>query len=233
MIREEMRAMTRLVGDVMEPEAISIGPDVAFKDVARLMFERRLSALPVVDDAERVLGVVSEADLIVRDETFGRPYLLEGRQARASRRKAHAAVVRDLMTAPAVVIGPEANLAEAAGLMRRHRAKILPVCDPNGRLLGVVSRLDLVREFLRDDAEIVEEVIDVLQQEMSIPPSAIRATVDDGIVTLEGQVERRSQVPSIIDRVRRIAGTVEVVTRLNWIEDDTLLEFGPLPRVGW
>lgn len=225
--------MTRLVRDVMKPEAISIGRGAAFKDVARLMSHHRLSALPVVDDDERVVGVVSEADLIVRDETFGRPYVVEGRRVRSLRRKAQAVAVHDLMTAPAITIGPEACLAEAAGLMRRHRAKILPVCDPSGRLLGVVSRLDLVREFLRDDAEIAEEVTHVLQREMSIPASAVHATVNEGIVTLEGQVERRSQVPSIVDRVRRIAGTVEVVTRLNWIEDDTLLEFGPLPRVGW
>ena len=225
--------MTRLVGDVMEHEAISLGLDATFKDVARLMSEHRVSALPVVDDAGRVAGVVSEADLIVRDETFGRPFLLEGREVRVLRRKAHAAIARDLMTAPPIVIGPEASLAEAAGRMRRNKVKRLPVCGPEGRFLGVVSRLDLVREFLRDDAEIAEEVHDVLLREMSLPPSVIRSMVNDGIVTLQGKVDRRSQMPMIVDRMRRIGGTVEVITRLDWIEDDTALEFGPLPRVGW
>ena len=91
------------------------------------MSEHRLSAIPVVDDAERVIGVMSEADLILRDESLGRRHLLEGRKHRATLAKARASVARDLMTAPAIVIGPEASLAESAACMRTHGVKRLPV----------------------------------------------------------------------------------------------------------
>lgn len=224
--------MARHVSDVMQREPLTVEPHATFKDVARLMAGSRLSALPVIDDGGRVVGVVSEADLIVRDESFTRPHLLEGRATRLSHRKAHALTARGLMTAPAVVVPPDASLAEAATLMRRCRIKCLPVCDPDGMLLGLVSRLDLVHEFLRDDAEIARDVAEILQHELSIPEHEVRAVVTDGVVVLEGRVERRSQVPPVVDRVRRVPGTIEVVGRLTWAEDDTLVELGPLPSIG-
>jgi CBS domain-containing protein len=225
--------MTRRVGDVMNTQPVSVEADVPFKELARTMAERLISALPVVDDECRVVGVVSEADLIVRDETFGRrPHVLEGRAVRTARRKTHALTAGDLMTSPAVTVRPGATLAEAAGLMRKHRVKRLPVCDGDGRLVGVLSRLDLVREFVRDDAEIAEEVAHVLRHELFIPPSDVLSQVRGGVVTLAGRLDLRSQVSMVVDRVRRIDGTVEVLNRLSWVDDDEAMELGPIPRIG-
>lgn len=211
--------MTRRVRDLMQTGVTALMEDVTVKEMARLMSESRLGALPVVDGARRVVGVVSEADLILKDEEGpGEPWLLERRSKRDTRRKIRATTAAELMTAPAVIIGPEADVADVARLMRERGVKYVPVCDPDGSLLGVISRLDLVREFVRDDAEIEEEVRRILQVEMSLPD--VRCDVTDGVVTLEGLVERHSEVPVILRRVHRVAGSVDVIDRVRWVEED-------------
>jgi CBS domain-containing protein len=222
--------MTRRVGDLMDVGAVALVEDATVKDVARSMSEFRVSALPVIDVHRHVVGVVSEADLILKDEgSFGEPWLLERRARRDARRKMRATTAGELMTAPATVIGPEADVADLARSMREQRLKCVPVCDPDGRLLGVISRLDLVREFLRDDSEIADEVRRILRVEMSL--GDLRCDVNDGVVTLEGLVEHRSQVPGILERIRGVAGSIDVVGRLNWMEDDELPILRPAPWI--
>lgn len=222
--------MTRLVRDLMDAGAKSVTEDASAKEVARSMAEFHVGTLPVIDTLQHVVGVVSEADLILKDEeAFGEPWLLERRARHEARRKIHATTAGELMTAPATVIGPETEVADVARLMRQRRVKYVPVCEPNGPLLGMISRLDLVREFLRDDSEITNEVRRILQVEMSL--ADVRCDVRDGVVTLEGLVEHRSQLPGILDRIRHVAGTIDVIGRLSWIEDDEIPVIQPVPWI--
>jgi CBS domain-containing protein len=220
--------MTRHVRDLMDGCPTVVTEDAPAKEVARTLSECHVGALPVIDETGHVVGVVSEADLILKDEPVGEPWPLERRARRQARRKARASTAGGLMTAPATVIGPEADVADLARFMRERRLKIVPVCDRGGRLLGVISRLDLVREFLRDDSAIEEEVHRILHVEMSEPE--VRCDVTDGIVTLEGRVERRLQVPMILERVRRVAGAIDVVSRLQW-EDEGSHADRPMPWI--
>lgn len=223
--------MSRRVRDLMQRGVKALTVDASVKEVARAMSTSRSGALPVVDGAHRVVGVVSEADLILKDEEGpGEPWLLERRSKRDARRKFRATTAAELMTAPPVITGPDADVADVARLMRERRVKYVPVCDPDGRLLGVVSRLDLVAEFVRDDSEIQEEARRVLQVEMSVP--GVRCQVREGVITLEGSVEHRSQVPGILERIHRVAGSVDVIGRLNWTQDDLVPVTWPSPWVG-
>ena len=216
--------MTRRVADVMVKSGESVREDMPFKQVARSLVEEDVSALPVVDVDGRVVGVVSEADLILRDESFGVPGL-PGWTRRSIREKLHASTARELMTAPAVTVKPETDLAEAARLMRKHAIKRAPVCDADGRLLGIVSRRDLLLEFTRTDDEIADE-IDALWRDLSLPSNDPRFVVEDGVATIEGRLERRSQAKEIVLRVHEVPGIVDVRDRLTWDDPDDVFAQG-------
>jgi CBS-domain-containing membrane protein len=126
------------------------------------------------------------------------------------------------MTAPAVTIGPDASVAEAARLLHRHGIKRLPVVDPAGPLLGIVSRADLLKVFLRSDADIAREIRQqVLMRAMWMNPDTVAIDVRDGVVTLTGQLERRSLIPITVSLVRGLDGVVDVVDQLTFELDDT------------
>jgi CBS domain-containing protein len=149
--------MGRRVRDVMTPQVLTVDEQAPFKEIVALMDECRISALPVLDEKGRVVGIVSEADLLLKEEFPEGPAggrLLQGRRQREERAKAAGDTAVELMTAPAVTIGPDATVTEAARLLHRHGIKRLPVVDPAGPLLGIVSRADLLKVFLRADAEI-------------------------------------------------------------------------------
>jgi len=224
--------MTRHVAELMDEDAKVVAEDATFKDVARALAEQHVSALPVIDEVGLVTGVVSEADLILRDESFGAWWLPDGWTKRSVRRKAHARTAGELMSHPAVTVGPDTDVSEAAAIMRERRLKRLPVCDPKGRLLGVVSRADLLREFLRNDSELAFDVADLLWHRMSLSRLEVRFLVEDGVVTVEGTVDHRVQVPEIVDRIRGLDGTIDVVDRLRWTHDDSILAQGPVPWAG-
>ena len=210
--------MRTTVRDVMHTAPIAVGADAPFKEIAELMADHGVSALPVLDPSDRVVGVVSEADLIVRDEDIPAPHLIERRKTHAARRKARASTAAELMTSPAIVAAPETPLADAAGTMRRYRVKRLPVCDADRRLVGVVSRLDLVRQFVREDDAIMDEVSRVMVRELSIPHTAVRVWVHDGVVWLEGTVEYEAEVQMVVDRIHHVPGVVDVEARLRWTD---------------
>ena len=217
--------MGRRVRDVMTVKVVTVDEHAAFKEVARLLTERRVSALPVQDGQGRVVGVVSEADLILKEEFPEGPpggRLLQGRRRRETRAKAAGGTAAELMTSPAVTIGPDAGLAEAARLLHHHGIKRLPVVDPAGPLLGIVSRADLLKVFLRADAEIAQEVRqEVLMRAMWVNPDTVTVTVHDGIVTLSGQLERWSLIPITVSLVHGLDGVVDVVDRLTFEVDDS------------
>ena len=217
--------MARHVRDVMTREVVTVGEQTAFKEMAATMAERRVSALPVLDDEGRVAGIVSEADLLLKEEfpegsTSRR--LFQGRRRRLERAKAAGATAAELMTAPAVTVGPDATVTEAARLLHRHGIKRMPVVDPAGPLLGIVSRADLLKVFLRDDAEIAQEVRqDVLARALWVNPDTVTVQVRDGVVTLSGQLERRSLIPITVSLVHGLDGVVDVVDRLSFEVDDS------------
>ena len=226
--------MTRTVADVMTRTVVVVAGSTPFKEVVRAMREYHVSALPVTDPDGLVMGVVSEADLMLReDPSVLESHFFEGHTRREERRKAEASIARDLMTPPAVTIGPQAPIAEAARLMHERAIKRLPVIDLEGRIVGVVSRVDLLAEFLRDDGDIETEVIRVLADDLAITPGQILSFVDDGVVHLEGRVEMRSQVPTIWRAVRAVPGVVGLDERLTWELDDTVTPVSPVPWVGF
>jgi CBS domain-containing protein len=226
--------MTRTVADVMTRTVVVVAGSAPFKEVVRAMREYHVSALPVTDPDGLVIGVVSEADLMLReDPSVLESHFFEGHTRREERRKAEASIARDLMTTPAVTIGPQAPIAEAARLMHERAIKRLPVIDLEGRIVGVVSRVDLLAEFLRDDGDIETEVIRVLADDLAITPGQILSFVDDGVVHLEGRVEMRSQVPTIWRAVRAVPGVVGLDERLTWELDDTVTPVSPVPWVGF
>lgn len=204
----------------MTRDVVSVAAATPFKNIVRSMVDAGVSAVPVLDRNGRVLGVVSEADLILKEEPddhrlFGRP--LRG----GDRAKAEALVAADLMTHPAVTISPSASLAEAARTMRRRRVKRLPVVDPFGHLVGILSRGDLLCAFLREDEEIAREIReDVIRRTLWIDPDTVRVVVRDGVVTLDGQLERKSLIPIALELVHGVAGVVGIRDRLGYLEDD-------------
>lgn len=201
----------RSVGDLMTPTAVSVRPGTPFKEIARVLDEYDITAVVVVDDQDRPVGVVSEADLLRRQTSGGR-----------------GSTARDLMTSPAVVAEPGWHAVRAARTMERHHVKRLPVVDGEGRLIGVVSRSDLVRLFLRRDRAIQEEILeDVLVKTLGLPPSALTVEVAEGRVTLSGTVERKSLITVAVRLCDSVDGVVDVVNRLGFERDDEEGRGGP------
>ncbi len=214
--------MKRTVGDVMTRKVVTVDGLAPFKEVVRLMQEHEVSALPVVDEDGTMLGIVSEGDLILKEdpELDGHGRLFEGRNRATARAKAAAGAAWELMTTPVISATPETSLGEAARLMHRHGVKRLPVLDARGRVIGIVSRVDLLKIFLRTDAEIASEIReDVIRRTLWIEPDTIRVMVHDGIATLEGQVERDSLIPVIERLVSAVEGVVHVDDRLSSMRD--------------
>ena len=197
----------------------------AHKDLAETLTRHRVSAVPVVNADGAVIGVVSEADMLFKVEHRDlQPQLrfLERKQRRVQRTKVSADLARELMSRPAVVISPAASVAAAAQLMDKEKLKRLPVVDAEGRLVGIVSRGDLLRIYLRDDAKIREEIVDqILVRTLWIDPSTIAVSVARGIVTLAGTADRRSTKHLIVRLVSGITGVVDVVDDLLYGYDDT------------
>ncbi|MFJ8074456.1 CBS domain-containing protein [Streptomyces sp. NPDC096176] len=195
----------RSVADLMTPDAVTVQRGTTFKEIARLLDEYDITAVPVVDDAHRPIGVVSEADLL-RERTSG----------------AGGDTADDLMTSPAVVAQPRWSAVEAARVMEDRHIKRLPVVDDQGRLIGVISRSDLLQLFLRRDRAIQEEIVeDVLVGTLGVSPASVSVDVTDGRVTLSGTLARKGLVPVVVRLCESVDGVVKVVDRLSFEQDDT------------
>jgi CBS domain-containing protein len=216
--------MGRKVKDVMTKEVICARPSTPYKELVRLLAERHISAVPVVDDDRHVLGVVSEADLILKHEqpsdAFQR-FMLASRRQRLEHLKARGGTAVELMSWPVVTVGPEADVAEAARLLRKHLIRRMPVVDPGGRLVGIVSHSDVLKVFLRADAEIRSEIVDQVIVGGRLPDHEhIQVRVRDGVVVLEGECERRTLIPILTRAVAGVEGVVRVENRLGFRVDD-------------
>lgn len=226
--------MTRAVRDVMTKLVVVAPLDAGFTDLVRLMHDYRVSAIPVVADDGAIVGVVSEADLLRKgDPELSEWHLLEGPHRRAERRKAAARTARDLMTSPAVVISPTAPTSEAAHLMRTRHLKHVPVVDGHGRVLGVVSRVDLLALFLRGDDAIREDVVELVRR-AGADATAVDVEVVAGVVRLEGSIAFRSDRDRLVDRARAVDGVVDVeAASLDFREDDLVQPVSAVPWVGF
>ncbi|MET8130587.1 CBS domain-containing protein [Streptomyces sp. NPDC005251] len=214
----------RTVRDLMTTSVVKVRQDTGFKEIAKVLAEYGITAVPVVDDDERVVGVVSEADLLRKeaarlDPVGLLPVLHPGP---ADRTKADATTAEGLMNSPAVTARPQWTAVEAAQVMERHHVKRLPVVDEADRLVGLVSRADLLRVFLRGDSAIREEISgEVLVHTLGVAPGAITVHVVDGRVSLKGTVERKSLVPVVMRLCQGVDGVVDVSAELQHHLDDT------------
>jgi len=206
-----------IVRDVMTRDVAVAGSDAAFKEIVRILHERKVSALPVVDGGGQVLGVVSEADLLHKEEfRDSDPDRYTQLRRLSDMAKAGSVTAGELMTRPALTVTADATLAQAARTMARARVKRLPVVDTDGRLEGVVSRVDLLKVFLRDDEDIAEEVRrEVVAYLFPAPGSAVRVNVLDGVVHLGGRIRDESLVPAAARLVRAVEGVVDVEFELD------------------
>ena len=209
------------VRDVMTRKVVTASPSTSWKDAVRLIEEAHVHALPVVEDG-RVVGVVAESDLLLKEEMLTGPLTMRSisRQARRDRIRARATTVGQMMTKPAVTIDPDAQLGTAARLLHRRRIGRLPVLDVRHVLVGIVTRSDLLRVFLRDDAEILDEVNQVLANLAPQVGTGITSTVQDGVVSLSGDVERLSLALALVGEVRLIGGVVAIEDRITAQFDD-------------
>jgi CBS domain-containing protein len=192
------------VSDVMTHTVVAVGSEAPFKDVVELLDQWHVSAVPVLAGEGRVVGVVSEADLLAKEEFRDTD---EG--GLAERIKASALTAGELMSAPAVTVHADATVAEAARIMARRHVKRLPVVDGVGLLQGVVSRSDLLKVFLRSDEDIAEEVRHGVLNLLPVG-DAVTASVTDGVVTLGGSLPERGLEPVIARAVRAVEGVVDV-----------------------
>jgi CBS-domain-containing membrane protein len=221
------------VGSVMTMEVVRATYGTTFKEVARLLREHRISGLPVVDEDDKVIGVISETDLMTHQARLPDPYEPKKRfrladlapAARRQAAKAKARTAGQLMSEPPVTVHADNTIVEAARTMAKNRVERLPVLDEEGRLVGIVTRRDLLQVFLRPDAEIRREVIDeVLVRALWLAPRSVDVSVTDGVVTLAGQMERKSETEIAVAMTVRVDGVVAVVDKLTYRLDDARIQ---------
>jgi len=208
------------VEDVMTTDVATTGPDALLKDAAMALVQRRISGMPVVSSDHHVLGVVSEADILAKEgderrggggflQWFvdpGDPWIMA---------RFDAVTVGEAMSAPALTITSDRPLAEAATIMLDEDVNRLPVVDTDGKLVGLVSRGDLVRAFARPDDEIRQDIEeDVIRKAMWLDPATVDVTVTNGIVTLAGEVASAADAELLPTFARKVPGVVQVSSSL-------------------
>ncbi len=216
-----MHETCHTVSDVMSKPVAAVDGGADFKEIVETMRRWKVSALPVLAGDGRVIGVVSEADLLPKEEYRGADSTQVRLASAQEISKAEAATAEGLMSSPAVTVHADAHLPQAAQIMARRRVKRLPVVDTTGMLTGIVSRGDLLKVFLRPDEDIAREVRDEavgsLFPDVSPP---VEVSVSEGVVTLRGRVPDISQVPTAARLARSVEGVVDVECEL----------FGRTPR---
>ncbi|MEW1775463.1 CBS domain-containing protein [Streptomyces sp. NPDC086777] len=207
-----MHGKPHTVSEVMTHAVAAVGRDAPFKDVVTLMEQRKVSAVPVVEDDGRVIGVVSEADLLRKEEfRDSDPDRFTQLRHPDDLAKAGAATAQELMSSPALTVHPGATLAQAARIMAHRRVKRLPVIDDEGLLEGIVSRSDLLKVFLRDDRELAEEVRhEVVDRLFPLSADHIQVEVAEGVVTLTGWIDGPGLAPVAERLARAVEGVVDV-----------------------
>jgi CBS domain-containing protein len=213
------------VQDVMTKEVATVRSDTSLKDAAEILVRRSISGLPVVDPENHVVGVLSEGDILFKEIGEAEPksmlerWLLLPLPDMASKLEARTA--GEAMSAPAVTIGQKRPLTDAANTMIDEGVNRLPVVDDERKLIGIVTRADLVRAFVRSDDEIAKEIREeVIRRALWIAPDSIEVVVEDGEVRLSGEVETKADAELIPTFVQRVPGVVSVLSKLRWPEQN-------------
>ena len=226
----------RRVRDVMTTNVVGVDRITPYKEIARLLAQHRISGVPVLTMGRHVAGVVSEADLLAVEDKQARRARAAGaagqRLWRRGRRQPAALVAGDLMTSPPVTIHPDATIPAAARVMNASHVRRLPVVDPDGKLIGIVSRRDLLSVFLRPDSQIAEDAREVLDEILLAEPGDATVSVRNGVVTLTGTLksaegQHTDLVPVAIRLLWDIDGVVDVVNRIGEVKAAL-----PLPLAG-
>ena len=199
-----MRAMNMAVKDVMTTQVFWVERDTPFAAIAAALRQHRVSAFPVLDEERRVIGVVSESDLLNKMALGGgEDYMITGILRHKQLEKARGVTAADLMTAPPVTASPDDTVEHAARLMYLRGVKRLPVVDADNHLAGIVSRADVLAVYGRPDAEIAEDI-----------RTGVLST--EGVATLTGRPQTCEQGHDIVFRIRHVQGVVAVRDRLDY-----------------
>jgi CBS domain-containing protein len=214
------RRWARRVSDVMTTSVVTVDRITPYQEIDRLLTQHLISGVPVLKMGREVVGLVTEADLLAaEDETNRRARMASSVGGRRLLRKQPPASLTagTLMTAPAITIGPDATIPAAARLMKTHHIRRLPVVDANSKLVGIVSRRDLLSVFLRPDADITHDVRQVLGEVAVTDPEDVIVAVHNGVVTLTGTLRaegRHDLLPLVLHMIWDTDGVVDVVNRL-------------------
>lgn len=212
------------VRDMMDPNPVTATTRTPFKELAALLTEQEPGAVPVLGPHGEVVGMVTEADLLKKqgmqpDPLAPRPVR---RVYRARWARATGACAGEVMSTRPPTIFPEATVTEAARLMDRTHCACLPVTSQSGELAGTITARDLLRVFLRPDPEIAEDIgREIGARGFAAAPGSLIADVAGGVVTLSGQVRRKSMLPLVSTVIRGVDGVVDVEGRLGYAVDDT------------
>jgi CBS domain-containing protein len=210
------------ISDVMTTDVLTVTSDTSLKEVATALADRHISGVPVLSANGRLVGVVSEGDILMKE--------LPAKQRGVLGRLLHPHTAHDVakleartagqaMTSPAITIGPDAQLSVAADLMVSRQINRLPVVD-NGQLVGIVTRADIMRTFTRTDIDIAREIREDVLPSHLIDTETIVVSVKDGIVSLSGKADRRSTAEALPSHLRAVPGVVAVNSYLSWQEND-------------
>lgn len=227
------------VKELMTTEVVSVGPEDPIKEAARIMVDSAVSGLPVIDGDGKLVGIVTEADFVAgeagrrADNRAGLLRFLLNRQTIGDEEKS----VSDLMTPNVITVGPDTDHTEAARKMDREGVKRLLVTD-GGKVVGIVSRADMLRAFTRSDEDIVEELTQhLIRDVLWLDPASVRVESVDGNVVLDGRLENRSDATLLVELARRVDGVASVNDQLGWEYDNTKGDFTSpppgVPRPNW
>ncbi len=222
-----MSALSRrwTVAEVMTTRVHVASPPTPFKVLVRMIEENKISAVPIVDHSGVPIGVVSESDLLLKErrhELETELDLLHPRRHRKERAKAEGLVASDLMTTPPVTVSVDTGLTQAARLMQERNVRRLVVVDERGKIAGLVSRSDLLQVFLRTDEDLRDEVLTAVIPAVMVPaPDTVDVNVASNVITLSGEVDRKSDAEILARLTRELDGVVEVVSNLTYKWDDT------------
>jgi CBS domain-containing protein len=212
----------KTVADVMSSPVVTVRDTDTYKHIVEVLQSSRISAVPVVAADDTVLGVVSEADLMLKQEGEVPAQGLHPVRHHRQQAKAERVYAGELMTSPVIQVDEQASIAEAARKMQKHGVKRLVVVDGNGRLRGIISRGDLLKVFLRADHEIQDQIVDdVIQHEIMIDTAGVK--VLDGRVSISGELERLSDIERLVRLVRDVDGVVDVQESLTFRVDDAVI----------
>jgi len=212
------------VAEVMSERVVAVRKNATFPEIIAAMRRFHIASLPVIDSDDRVIGVISEDDLLVREADENRRSGLLGRlRRRTGKTQAMATIASELMSSPAVTVTRATSAREATRAMYQHRIHQLPVVDPgSGRLTGIVTRSDLLAVYERPKEDIHREIVyDIIEDAMGMAPERFTVSVDRGAVTLRGEVDRRSTAVTLTEAVRHVEGVVMVTDQLTYRRDNT------------